>query len=111
MHLYALSVGIIHGVCAYVCQKGGEGVKITQKAEQWLDLPSGVLTGDVRVEIEGRRRLTADGDTTILSYDDEHICFRTRSGDIRVSGDALVLESLQSTGICVGGRLLSVEFL
>lgn len=86
-------------------------MKLTQKAEQLLELPGGLLSGEVRMELEGRTRLTADGDTAIVSYDDEHVCFMTKSGVVRVSGSELVLESFRSSGVCVSGRLLSVEFL
>lgn len=86
-------------------------MKFTQKAEQLLDLPGGILSGEVRLEIEGRTRLTADGDTAIVSYDDDHVRFMTKSGEIRVSGDRLVLESFRSSGVCVSGQLLTVEFL
>lgn len=86
-------------------------MNLAQKAEQLFDLPSGALTGDVRLELEGRTRLTADGDTVIISYDENHVCFMTRSGAVRVSGEALVLESFRSSGVAVRGNLLMVEFL
>ncbi len=86
-------------------------MKITQKAEELFDLPSGSLTGEAHLEIEGCRTLCAQGDTAIISYDDDHVRFSTRSGEVRVSGDRLVLECFRANSICVKGRLLSVEFL
>ncbi len=86
-------------------------MKIAQKAEELFDLPEGMLSGEARLEIEGHTRLCAQGGASIISYDDEAVRLMTRAGEIRVSGDGLMLECFHESSICVSGRLLSVEFL
>lgn len=86
-------------------------MKLTQKAEQFLDMPDGSLTGEARLEIDGRRRLTVEGACDILEYEDSMVRLHTLSGEVRVTGDRLMLDCLHQTGVCLSGRLLSVEFL
>lgn len=86
-------------------------MKITQKAEELFDLPEGMLSGEARLEIEGHTRLCVQGGASIISYDDDTVRLMTRAGEIRVSGDGLMLECFHESSICVSGRLLSVEFL
>ncbi|MBQ3093908.1 MAG: YabP/YqfC family sporulation protein [Clostridia bacterium] len=82
-----------------------------RQAEQFLDLPDGALTGDVHIEIDGTRRVTVDGRCEILEYEREVVRLRVKTGEIRIGGDGLVLESLQADGAAVNGRILSVEFV
>ena len=82
-----------------------------RQAEQFFDLPDGALTGEVRVEIDGTRRVAVDGRCEILEYEPTVVRLRTKTGTLRIGGDALVLESLQTDGAAVRGRILSVEFV
>lgn len=86
-------------------------MKLSQKAERILDLPQGALTGEAHIEIEGKERLTVDGDCEVTEYEDTFVRLRTRSGEVRVTGDGLNLEHLRAKGVSLAGRLLSVEFL
>lgn len=82
-----------------------------RQAEQFLDLPDGALTGEVRVEIDGTRRVAVDGRCEIVVYETDVVRLRVKTGEIRIGGDGLVLESLQTDGAAVSGHILSVEFL
>lgn len=84
---------------------------LSQKAERVLDLPEGSLTGEARLEIEGNSLLTLDGSCEILEYEQTCIRFSAKSGEIRVTGNGLTLDSLYAKGACVSGHLLSVEFI
>lgn len=84
---------------------------LAQKAERMLELPEGSLTGDARIEIDGKRSLTVTGSCEIREYEDTLVRLVTRSGEVRICGDALTLDNLHSGGVSVNGRLLSVEFL
>ena len=84
---------------------------LTQRAEQFLELPVGSLSGDARIEIDGRRQVIITGYCDIREYETELVKLHTRSGDVRICGDALQLDDLHSRGISVSGRILSVEFL
>ncbi len=83
----------------------------TDKAERFLDLPDGALSGEARVELEGRRRVSAHGTCDILEYEADRVRLKTRSGELRILGDDLVIEAYHTSGVVIGGRLLAVEFV
>lgn len=91
-------------------RKGTVGVW-SQKAERFLDLPDGALSGEARVEIFGHRHLCAQGLCDILEYETDRIRLKTRSGEVRILGDELVIEAYHTTDVVIGGRLLCVEFM
>ena len=84
---------------------------LTQKAEQLLELPQGMLSGDVHIEIDGRHHVTVTGSCDIREYESDIVRLNTRSGEVRLNGDTLVLDALHNGGITVRGQILSVEFL
>ncbi len=89
----------------------GEANVWVGKAERWLDLPDGALSGEARLELEGRSRLTVQGACDIVEYETDCIRIRTKSGDVRILGHALVMEAYHTTEIAVSGQLLAVEFV
>jgi len=82
----------------------------TDKAEKWLDLPDGALSGEACMEWDGRCHLTAHGTCDILEYETDRIRLKTRSGVVRILGDRLAIETYHTSGVRIGGRLLAVEF-
>ena len=83
----------------------------SQKAERFLDLPDGALSGEARIEMFGRQRLCAQGLCDILEYEADRIRLKTKSGEVRILGDALVIEAYRATDVVISGRLLTVEFV
>ncbi len=84
---------------------------LTQKAEDLFELPQGTLTGEASIELNGRHRVTVTGSCEVREYEDSFIRLMTRSGEVRINGDALALDNLHRNGVSVLGRILSVEFL
>ncbi len=84
---------------------------LAQRAEQLLELPGGSLSGEARIEIDGKRQLTVTGSCEIREYEESLVRLLTRVGELRVNGDALVLDHLHCGGVSISGRLLSIEFL
>lgn len=84
---------------------------LAQKAEAILDLPGGTLSSEARIEVVGNRSLTVDGHCGIVAYEPDGIRLMTRSGELRVVGDGLVLKSRNAQGVTISGRVLSIEFL
>ncbi len=84
---------------------------LTQKAEQLLELPAGSLSGEARIEIDGRRQVTVAGSCEIHEYETALVRLTTKSGEVLITGDNLQLDDLHSRGISVSGRILSVEFV
>ena len=82
---------------------------LTHKAEQFLDLPTGTLSGDARVEILGNKQVYVAGHCEIREYEEDRVRLNTRIGELLIRGDRLTLDNLHSGGISVSGRILSVE--
>ena len=82
---------------------------LTQRAEHLLELPSGALSGEARIEIEGMRQVVVTGSCEIHEYDSSLVRLHTRSGEVRIHGDRLMLDDLHSDSIAVSGVILSVE--
>ncbi len=83
----------------------------TQRAEQFLELPGGSLSGEVRVEILGTRQVTVDGACDIVTYEDTCIRLKTRAGDVRIMGDRLVMSCFHAGGMSIDGHIVSVEYV
>ncbi len=83
----------------------------SQKAEDLLDLPDGALSGDAHMDVDGRRRVAVDGSCEIVEYEDTVVRLMTRSGQVRIVGNELRLESYQAGATVVTGQLLAVEFI
>ena len=82
---------------------------LTQRAERLLDLPTGALSGEARIEIEGAHQVVVTGNCEIREYEPMLVRLNTRSGEVRIRGDRLVLDDLHSDSIAVSGAILSVE--
>lgn len=82
---------------------------LTKKAERLLELPAGALSGEARIEINGKEQVLVAGHCDIREYEEALVRLITRSGEVRIRGDRLTLDDLHSGGISVSGRILSVE--
>ena len=82
-----------------------------KRAEQALGLPDGTLSREVRIELIGRRKLTAEGCRRLLEYEDGCIRFETVSGTVRLTGDGLRIDRSDPTVTVITGRFLAIEFL
>ncbi|MBQ9414733.1 MAG: YabP/YqfC family sporulation protein [Clostridia bacterium] len=83
----------------------------SRRIEEALEIPDGLLTGDVHLDMAGNRRVIVEGCCDVLQYDEDVIRLRTRSGELRFRGSELCMGSLNKEGALISGRLLSVEFL
>ena len=82
---------------------------LTQRAERLLELPSGMLSGEARIEIDGMRQVIVTGHCEIREYEPMLVRLQTRSGEVRIRGDRLTLDDLHSDSIAVSGWIVSVE--
>lgn len=85
--------------------------KISAKAEQVLDLPTGALATNVRIELMGDRRVLIEGCQGIVRYDEDQIQIRTVGGVVRFTGRELCMTNLNAACSVIVGRILSLEFL
>lgn len=80
------------------------------RVERALELPGGVLTGQVRIELCGDECAHVEGCTGILAYEPELIRIRTQQGQVRFFGRDLRLRVLEGRYTEVLGRIASVDF-
>ena len=84
---------------------------VCETVEKALDLPMGVLSNLVRMELTGNRQVVVEGCEGIVKYDEDRIQVRTVSGMVRFTGRQLCMTSLNPSCAVITGRLLSIEFL
>ncbi|MBQ3068485.1 MAG: YabP/YqfC family sporulation protein [Clostridia bacterium] len=86
-------------------------MQVTKQAEALLDLPQGVLTGELLMEVRGRRQVILEGACDLIEYDESCVRLRAEGREVRLSGHRLAIETLSVGGASVSGQLLSIEFL
>ncbi len=86
------------------------GKGIARRLEQTLELPEGLLSGDIRMEVYGRRRVVLEGSCGVVEYESDVIRLKTGSGIVRFLGRDLRLSSLDREGAVVNGQIVSIEF-
>lgn len=89
---------------------GKQRRRVAARAEQMLELPGGVLSGQVRIELCGNECAHVEGCTGILAYEPERICIRTAQGAVRFLGADLHLRVLAGQYTEVTGCIASVDF-
>jgi sporulation protein YqfC len=82
-----------------------------EKAEQLLDLPSGVLTAGTRMELYGGCRVLIEDCRGIVKYDEDCIQLKTVEGIVRFLGCELCIASLHPACATITGKLTAIEFL
>ena len=82
---------------------------LTHKAERFLELPAGALSGEASIEICGKEQVIVAGHCDIREYEETLIRLMTRAGEVRIRGDRLMLDDLHSSGVSVSGRILCIE--
>lgn len=79
------------------------------RAEHLLELPSGALSGEAHIEIDAMRQVIVSGSCDIREYEPMLVRLHTRSGEVRIHGNNLMLDNLHSDSVAVSGTILSVE--
>ena len=84
---------------------------VLARMESALELPGGLLTGGVHIELTDRREALVEGCRRIDDYADDRVVLETGGGTVRITGSELCLARTDKTTVTVTGSLLSVEFL
>lgn len=85
-------------------------MRVRQQMETLLDLPTGSLTGEARLEIYAGRMAVMDGHCAVLDCEEDVIRLRTGGGVLCFRGRELRLAAFSASGATVEGRLCAVEF-
>lgn len=81
-----------------------------KKINNCLDLPEGLLTGGVHIELQSDERALIDGKCTVLKYSDTEIKMNTGTGIIIFVGQNLSLDTLQINNSSISGKIKKIEF-
>lgn len=77
---------------------------------KYFELPSGVLSGGARIELQSNESALIDCKCTILQYSETEIKINTGSGIIAFFGENLKLDSLSTDTAYISGTILKLEF-
>lgn len=72
-------------------------------------LPVDSLCGYPLMEIYGDRQILIEGSLNIDLYEEDKIFISYGKKSVRIFGEKLSLESLCENGLCVNGKIMSIE--
>jgi len=82
-----------------------------ERAAEILDLPADAVAGVSHVEIIGTRELFIENHKGILEYTDVEVKINTEKNILRITGDRLVVTSMNANELKLCGNIGTVEFL
>ena len=87
-------------------RRGGIVEYLSVKAE----LPSDVLSGEMRIELRGRNTLFVHGCKRIIKYSAEEMILGMKSTALHVAGDRLICTTYHSGVVTVEGFVKKISF-
>lgn len=75
-----------------------------------LDLPEETLGSACRITMSGRHRLMAEYHRGLLGYEEDRVEIATGEGTVRILGQMLMLDRMDTECIVVTGRIAGVEY-
>ena len=78
---------------------------------KYFELPSGILSGGARIELQSNQSALIDCKCTILQYSETEIKINTGSEIIAFTGENLTLDSLNTSTAYISGNIEKLEFL
>lgn len=92
-----------------------EEKKRTRRAGDFIDaaleLPPGLLGGGAHIEIDGGREAVVDGCKGVLEYEECLIRLNIGSGQVKFTGQKLLIRSLTANQAQIEGCIESISFL
>lgn len=76
---------------------------------QKLDIPAESATAAPRITVSGDGRVLIEGHRGLLEYGGESIAAAVAGGLVRVKGEKLMLEAMNSRELVLSGRIWTVE--
>lgn len=77
-------------------------------AAEKLGLPVSVAEGELRLHLQGSRRLVAQGHRGVLEYTQSLLRLLGKGLVVVVEGEELVLDALTGQDACITGRIQSI---
>ena len=75
-----------------------------------MELPAGMLSGGVHIELYSDTEATVDGRCSVLEYTDSQILLNTRTGIVKFTGAGLNIPLMEQGCVKICGKIIGVEF-
>ena len=88
-----------------------KGHSFKSKIAEMSELPKDVILGIPMLTLMGQMELSIENYGGIIEYTDFLVRIRTKTGQIRVTGERLQVDYYTSDEMKVSGRIMSIEYL
>lgn len=90
--------------------KRKRGKSVLRGLGEKMELPGGMLSGGVHIELYSDSEATVDGRCSVLEYTDTLIMLNTRTGIIKFTGVGLDIPLMEQCCVKICGKIIGVEF-
>lgn len=90
--------------------KNGHGSRVLRELNERMELPAGVLSGGIHIELYSDCEATVDGRCSVLEYTDTQILLNTRTGIVKITGVGLNIPLMEQSCVKICGKIFGVEF-
>lgn len=84
--------------------------RVLRELNERMELPGGVLSGGVHIELFSDSEATVDGRCSVLEYTDTLVMLNTRTGIVKFTGINLNIPLMEQSCVRICGRICGVEF-
>lgn len=81
-----------------------------QRVGALLDIPEDVMLAVSRVTIVGQSELWVENHGGVIEYTGELLRLKIDGGEIRISGQSLMLSMIEPEQVCVTGMVRAVQY-
>lgn len=84
--------------------------RLLNRLNDCSELPAGLLSDELHIELNAGREMTVQGRSTIIEYTDSVIRLNTRTGILKIEGCGLQISAMEAGNIIICGKILTVSF-
>ncbi|MGN0557627.1 MAG: YabP/YqfC family sporulation protein [Acutalibacteraceae bacterium] len=88
----------------------GKAGRLLERIGETAELPQGLLTGGVHIELNSNREVLIDGRSSVIEYTENEIRLNIQTGSLRLIGSSLGIVSMSPQGTQITGKIHSLEF-
>ena len=88
----------------------GKAGRLLERISETAELPQGLLTGGVHIELNSNREVLIDGRSSVIEYTENEIRLNIQTGSLRLIGSSLGIVSMSPQGMQITGKIHSLEF-
>lgn len=91
-------------------KKHARGKQLLNELGEKIQLPGGMLSGGVHIELYSDSEATVDGRCSVLEYTDTQIMLNTRTGIVKFTGSSLDIPLMEQNCVRICGKIIGIEF-